>query len=244
LTRTARESIAFRSGAGDGGADWERERSSSLLFAASSRSSSGSDAAPLSFLTMHPTRPRGEVSDSEAASPAEDVAARGVRTGPTASISRQRWMREDARGPDGGRSGPGAAAQAVEEASEGAGEGSRKPAARAATGRVAEASSESSASLARRGGGEAEAVAAAAAAAQRSRMIRRRLGVGSTGAEEAVWASSEVEKGWRWCGGMRTLKKGRGLEEGSLHGAESRGMAATEEAMEGGKKGKSAARRG
>lgn len=206
----------MRSGAGDGGADCES--ASSLL--AASRSSSGSDAAPLSFLTMHPTRPRGEPSDSEVTSPE----ARGV-TGPTASISRQRWMSDDARGPDGGSSGP---AVAVDEASDGAGEGARKTAARAATGRVAEASADSSASLSRRrasaGGGGAEAVAAAAAAAQRSNIIRLRLGVGSAGAAAS-------EKDWR-CGGMRTLTlKKRLCLEGSLHGAESWGMAAREEAI-------------
>lgn len=211
----------MRSGAGDGGADCENA-SWSL---AASRSSSGSDAAPLSFLTMHPTRPRGEPSDSEVTSPE----ARGV-TGPTASISRQRWMSEDARGPDGGSSGP---AVAVEEASDGAGEGAWKTAARAATGRVAEASAVSSASLSRRrasaGGGGSEAVAAAAAAAQRSNIIRLRLGVGSAGAAGAAAS----EKDGR-CGGMRTLTLKKRLcleEEGSLHGAESWGMAAREEAM-------------
>ncbi|CAN6199071.1 unnamed protein product [Urochloa humidicola] len=221
--------------AGDGGADCESESSD---LATSSSSSSGSEDAPLSFLTMTPTRPRGEpVSESDAGSAPP---GRGV-TGPTASISRQRWMSEDARGPAGGSS-VGALAT-VEEASEGAGDGSRKTAARAATGRVAEASSESSASLARRrwsaGAGAADAVAAAAAAAQRSRIWRRRLGVGSLDAEAAealALASSgeEEEKADAGCGGgMRMLKKpldGVG-REGSLHCADSWGMAATEEAM-------------
>jgi hypothetical protein len=67
-------------------------------------------------------------------------------------------MRDDARGPEGGSIGP---VVAVEEASEGA--GSRNTAARAATGRVAEASSDSLASMARqrasagwRGGGRGD----------------------------------------------------------------------------------------
>lgn len=72
--------------------------------------------------------------------PGRDVA------GPTASISRQRWMNEDAQGPTGGSS---VATAAEEEASKGAGDVSRKTAARAATGRVAEASAVISASLAR-----------------------------------------------------------------------------------------------
>ena len=234
--------------AGDGGADCENESSD---LATSSSSSSGSEDAPLSFLTMHPTRPRGEpVSESEAeAAPgsAAAVPGRGV-TGPMASISRQRWMSDEARGPAGGSSegalvapaAAKAALAAVEEASEGAGDGSRKTAARAVTGRVAEASSDSSASLARRGwsagSGAALAVTAAAAAAHRSRIWRRRLGVGSLAEEEeeaeppaAAASGEEVE--------TRMLKKpldGVG-REGSLHEADSWGMAATEEAMAVGK---------
>ncbi|CAN6218873.1 unnamed protein product [Urochloa humidicola] len=227
--------------AGDGGADCESESSD---LATSSSSSSGSEDAPLSFLTMTPTRPRGEpVSESDAGSAPP---GRGV-TGPTASISRQRWMSEDARGPAGGSSVgalalvalAAAGAATVEEASEGAGDGSRNTAARAATGRVAEASSESSASLARRRWSAGAGAADAAAAAQRSRIWRRRLGVGSLDAEAAealALASSgeEEEKADAGCGGgMRMLKKpldGVG-REGSLHCADSWGMAATEEAM-------------
>lgn len=82
--------------------------------------------------------------------------------------------------------------------------------------------------------------ASAAAAAQRSNMIRRRLGVGSEGAQEEEPPPASEKEGR--CGGMRTLKKRppRGLE-GSLHWADSWGIAATEEAMpvanEGGRKG-------
>ncbi|CAD6223765.1 unnamed protein product [Miscanthus lutarioriparius] len=222
---------ASRMCAGDGGADCESE---SLDLATSSSSSSGSEDAPLSFLTMHPTRPRGEpVSESEAEAGSAAVPGRGV-AGPTASISRQRWMSDEARGPAGGSSeGALAAAKegAVEEASEGAGDGSRKTAARAATGRVADASSDSSASLARRrwsaGSGAALAVTAAAAAAQRSRIWRRRLGVGSLAEEDAEPAAAASGEE------TRMLKKpldGVG-REGSLHEEDSWGMAATEEAM-------------
>eukprot|EP00267_Zea_mays_P051733 XP_020404722.1 glycine-rich protein 1-like [Zea mays] len=231
-------------GAGDGGADCESESSD---LATSSSSSSGSDDAPLSFLTMQPTRPRGEpVSESDAEAEAEAAAetpgsaGRGV-AGPTASISRQRWMSDEARGPAGGSSAGAvaAAAAAVEEASDGAGDGSRNTAARAATGRAADASSDSSASLATRrwsaGAGAALSVTvvAAAAAVQRSRIWRRVLGVGSLAA-----AGEEAEPPAPAASGeeMRMVTKPLGgvRREGSLHDdADSCGMAATEEAMAG-----------
>lgn len=242
-------STPARIGAGDGGADCDIATS---LLAASS-SSSGIDDVPLSFLTMHPTRPRGEPpSESEARSQGRGVA------GPTASISRHRWISDDARGAAGGSSAPHPAppphpAPAPDDASDGAGDGSRNTAARAVTGRVADASADSSASLALRlcscgAGASADAVAdaAAAAAAHRSSICFRRLGVGSAAAAAAAPPAASWWWWWWWCwwsgqrgrgdcgGGTRMLKNPLAgcLEdalEGSLHGVESCGMAATED---------------
>jgi hypothetical protein len=159
--------------------------------APSSRSSSESEDGPLSLLTMLPTRQPG--SESEAG------ASRGV-AGPTASISRQRWMSEDARGPEGGGSTDAAAQEEEGGASEGAGEGSRNAAARAGAGR-------SSASPARRGAG----------AAHRSRIWRRGVGATSAGEEEEGGGCS------CWCGGgvTRVLKNVRAAGVVSLHEADS-----------------------
>jgi hypothetical protein len=88
-----------------------------------------------------------------AGSESEAGTSRGV-AGPTASISRQRWMSEDARGPEGGSSSGAAAREEEGDAS--------KAAAGVRAGR-------NSSSSARRG------------AAHRSRICRRGVGANSAG---------------------------------------------------------------
>lgn len=177
------------------------------------------------------------------------------RGGPHRLDLRHRWISDDARGAAGGaprRTGPAPHPPRPRRRVRRRWGRSRNTAARAVTGRwptrarTARRPSPSASAPAARGLGRRRGGRAAAAAAHRSSICFRRLGVGSAAAAAAAPPAASWWWWWWWCwwsgqrgrgdcgGGTRMLKNPLAgcLEdalEGSLHGVESCGMAATED---------------